>query len=150
MNDQKGSKISVGITSLVVILTVLCLTIFSVLILSTAINEKRLSEKSAEALKNYYEAETYCSDIANSLGKIWEEKGDFSELKAFATENNLDCQLEENEIYFLYQYPIDENQALFVEISVGETFEVKRWNVQATKEWVADQSLQIWDGEIVE
>ncbi|WP_352399060.1 hypothetical protein [Anaerotignum sp.] len=150
MRDQRGSKISVGITSLVVILTVLCFTIFSVLTLSTAIFERNLSQKSAEALKNYYEAETYCSQIANSLGKIWEEKGDISELKTFAIENNLHCQLEENEIYFSYQCPIDERQALFVEISVGETFEIQRWSVQATKEWVADQSLHIWDGESIE
>lgn len=147
MSNQKSPKISVGITSLVVILTVLCLTIFSVMTLSTALNEKRLSEKSAIALKNYYQAEKYCSKIANDIGRIWDKKGSVSELQDFAIENNLDCKLEENEIYFFYHYPVDENQDLFVMLCVGDKFEIRRWSVQATKEWSVDQSLQVWDGE---
>lgn len=147
MIKRKSPRISIGITSLVVILTVLCLTIFSVLTLSTALNEKRLSEKSSIALKNYYKAETYCGEIANAIGKMWEEKKDSTELQAFAAKNDLDCKKEENEIYFSYHYPIDENQALFVTLCVGDTFEIQSWCIQTTKEWVADQSMQIWDGE---
>lgn len=149
MNEKRTPKISIGIVSMVVILTVLCLTIFAVMTLTTALNEKHLSEKSATALENYYQAEAYCSEIANGLGRIWEEKKDIMECKAFAEQNNVDCQLEKNEIYFSYQYPVDESQALFVTICVGDTFEIQQWIVKATKEWVADESIEIWDGESI-
>lgn len=147
VREHKNPKISVGIISLMVTLTCLCLTIFSVLTLSTAFNERRLSEKSAVALQNYYQAENNCIEIANQIGKIWGEQGNVTALQAYAEENNVDCKLVENEIYFTYQYPIDENQALFVTLCVGTEFEIQRWCVQATKEWEPEQSLSIWDGE---
>lgn len=150
MNRDRSPQISLGITSLVVILTVLSLTIFSVMTLSTALNERHLSQKSATAMKRYYEAEAYCTEIANKLGKIWENRGDVREFMAFAEENNLDCQLEENEIYFLYQCPIDERQALFAAICIGKDFEIQQWRVQSTQDWQADESLHIWDGESME
>ncbi len=150
VNERRSPKISIGIVSLVVILTVLCLTIFSVLTLTTALNERQLAEKTAIAIENYYNAEAYCSRIANDIGQIWEKEGDITELQAYAKANKVDCHLENNEIYFTYQCAIDKNQALFVTISLGDTFEVERWNVQPTKEWIADESLQIWDGESIE
>lgn len=150
MNEKRSPKISIGIVSMVVILTVLCLTIFSVITLSTAINERQLSEKSAIAIKNYYEAEAYCSEIANKIGTIWMENKDVTQLQDFAKKNNVDCQLEKNEIYFSYQCPIDKNQALFVTLSLGDVFKIERWSIEATQEWVADQDLQVWDGESME
>ncbi len=150
VNEKRSPKISIGIVSMVVILTVLCLTIFSVITLGTAINEKQLAEKSARAIENYYQAETYCSEIANNIGKLWKENKSSFQLQDFAKENNVDCQLEKNEIYFSYWCPIDESQALFVTISVGDTFSIERWSVQATQEWVANEDLQVWDGESIE
>ena len=150
MNEKRVPKVSIGIISLVIILTVLCLTIFSVMTLTTAMNERSLSRKTAEAVENYYQAEAYCSELANEIGGLWKNEECFVSFQEFAKKNNVDCQLEKNEIYFSYHYPIDATQALFVTISVGDTFEIRQWAVQSTKEWVADQSLQVWDGESIE
>ncbi len=150
MSEKKVPKVSIGIISLVIILTVLCLTIFSVMTLTTAINERSLSRKTAEAVENYYQAEAYCSALANEIGRLWEKEGSIDSLQEFAKTNKVDCQLEKSEIYFSYHYPIDAGQALFVTISVGNTFQIRQWAVQSTKEWVADQSLQVWDGESIE
>ncbi|KXL53235.1 hypothetical protein CLNEO_12060 [Anaerotignum neopropionicum] len=150
MNEKRNPKISIGIVSLVVILTVLCLTIFSVMTLTTALNEKQLAEKAAIALENYYNAEAHCSKIANEIGEIWKEAGNKDDLQAYAKANKVDCHLEKNKLYFRYQCSVDERQTLFVTISVGDTFEIEQWCVQATSEWVPDESIIVWDGESIE
>lgn len=148
--EHKAPKISVGITSLVVIFTVLCLTVFSVMTLSTAMNEKRLSEKSAEAVEHYYSAEKACAALVNELGRLWENGAEIEELEKFAENKGFGCKLQENLLTFSYTYPIDENQALFVELTLGDTFEITRWTVQTTGEWIPDDGLQVWDGEDME
>ena len=40
MTERKPPKVSIGIVSMTVVFTVLCLTVFSVLALSTAISER--------------------------------------------------------------------------------------------------------------
>jgi hypothetical protein len=48
----------VGISSLLVIFSALCLTVFTLLTISTARAERRLSDVSAEAVSAYYNADT--------------------------------------------------------------------------------------------
>ena len=63
MVDKQMPKISVGIISITTILCVLCFTVLSVLSFSTAISERRFSEKRAVAVQNYYSAETKAAEI---------------------------------------------------------------------------------------
>ena len=49
----------VGISSLLVIFSALCLTVFTLLTISTARAERRLSDVSAEAVSAYYNAGGY-------------------------------------------------------------------------------------------
>ena len=76
MAEKKIPKISIGITSVTVILCVLCLTVFSVLALSTALSEKKFSEKRASAAQAYYEAETEAAAVVNALQETWEKGED--------------------------------------------------------------------------
>ena len=86
--------------------------------------------------------------LANEIGRLWKAQASFDEMKRLAEANNADCTLEKNEIYFSYNFPVDEGQALFVVISLGESFVIREWAVRSTKEWNADQGLQVWDGEV--
>ena len=58
MNEkQRVGFIPVGVTSLLVIFAVLCLTVFALLSVSTVRADKALSEKSAAAIDGYYRAD---------------------------------------------------------------------------------------------
>ena len=58
MKKNRGPAVpAIGGSSLLVIFSVLCLTIFSLLSFSTALAEKRTADASAQAVTNYYEAD---------------------------------------------------------------------------------------------
>lgn len=141
MANQKTPKISIGITSLSVILCVLCITVFSVLTLSTAISEKKLSEKRASAAEMYYNAETQATELANALISS-ADKIDF------AKQNNINVKENDGNLIFCYNYPIDDKQELFVELIYSNEWKVTRWQVVPTAEWTPDESLDVWDGEM--
>ena len=58
MDNKRTLPPIIGISSLLVIFSVLCLTVFALLTISTAKTERRLSDVSAEAVSAYYSADT--------------------------------------------------------------------------------------------
>ena len=140
MAEKKIPKISIGITSMTVILCVLCLTVFSVLALSTALSEKKFSEKRASATQAYYEAETEAAAVVNALQETW-EKGE--DVRLFA--EDLGVSVKGNTFSFCRS--IDTTQELQVEMYLSDGFAIKKWQVTSTKEWAPDESLPVWDGE---
>ena len=142
MAEKKTPKISIGITSITVILCVLCLTVFSVLSLSTALSEQKLAEKRAAASQNYYAAETEAAHVVNKLQSAWKKGEDFGII------------IEENEITvegntFCFDKPIDDVQVLQVTLELQDGFEIRGWKVVATGEWTPDESLDVWNGEML-
>lgn len=142
MAKKKTPKISIGITSMTVILCVLCLTVFSVLSLSTAVSERRLSEKRAEVVEQYYRAEICATELANRLMAA-------SDAAAFAEENHIKMIIDEKKEVFKYAWPIDEGQELSVEMTHTDDWKVTRWQVVSTADWTPDESLEVWDGELL-
>lgn len=142
MAEKKMPKISIGITSMTVILCVLCLTVFSVLTLSTALSEQKFSEKRAIAIQNYYAAETEAAAMVNELQETWERGADlsvFAKKKGIAAEGNI----------FRFHKSIDAGQELQVELHLSDGFEIKKWQVVSTADWTLDESLHVWDGELL-
>lgn len=66
-NRKHLSPPVVGGISLLVIFSVLCLTVFSLLTISTALAEKRLSDVSANAVSAYYSADLEAERIFASI-----------------------------------------------------------------------------------
>lgn len=143
-DEARTPKTGVGIVSLTVIFAVLCLTIFSVLALSTALTERKFSEKRCSAQADYYAAESECADIANEIGRLWEE-GEREELLCFLEENSLEYE-EEDGFRVFYQRDIDENQHLEVVLCLNEKFAIERWQVVGNGDWKADDHIDVWDG----
>ena len=148
VSDKKSPKIGMGIISLIVILTVLCLAVFSAMTLSMAIGERNLSIRTSEAVHAYYRAETACTQIANQIVRLWERDADQEMLLDFAETLDLDCQIDGNIVYFSYSCAIDDGQALFVEIVIDDAFRIVKWQTETTVEWVPDDSIAVWDGEM--
>ena len=121
----------VGICSLLVILAVLVITVFSMLSLSTVLADRRLAEASANAVTAYYEADCKAEEIFALL-----RNGEMPE--GVTSENNL----------YSYECPISDTQKLVVEISYAENnWTVKKWQAVSTAEY-EQTTLDLWDGEI--
>ena len=139
MSEKRMPKISIGITSLTVILCVLCLTVFAVLTLTTAIFERELAEKRAEATRDYYAAESEAAKLVNELQFAWENGADLQEI---AEKNGI---VIENDI-FRFQKTIDEGQELNVVLRLKNGFEIEAWQVVSVVDWTPDESIHVWDG----
>ena len=142
MDDKRIPKISIGITSMTVILCVLCLTVFSVLSLSTALTERKLAEKRAVSVQNYYKAETEAVEIVNELQKKSENKED-----VFAYANKIGVVVKDN--LFFFHKTIDDGQDLSVVLQYKNGFDILEWKVVSTADWTPDESLHVWDGEML-
>ncbi|MEA4815621.1 MAG: hypothetical protein VB120_02035 [Lachnospiraceae bacterium] len=141
---KKPPKMNIGLSSLVVIFAVLCLTVFSVLSLSSAIVEKNLAEKSAASVKEYYEADFKAAEYVDKLKEIYSFTGEFEDSSLgleFEIEEALDGK------YVSYAVPINESQAISVVLKFSvDKMNIEEWKVVQTGDWTPDDSLNVWDG----
>lgn len=133
MNKQEQRVFApvVGGSSLLVIFAVLCLTVFSLLGLSTVQADGRLSDISAQSVADYYAADCYAEEILAQLRNGY--------LPAGVTMKD--------GIYY-YTCHISDTADLLVEVKLnGMDYEVLRWQAVSTVEWTAHDDLSVWDGE---
>jgi len=142
MENKVERKPIVGLVTMLVIFSVLCLTILSVLSFSTAKYEKTLVQKNADAVSAYYIADTWATKATNEIYSTWVNNGDLATVVskyggAISNSNdnciiNLACE-------------IDDSRLLNVSISVGSEFEILSWNTVPSTQWQADEKLHVWN-----
>ena len=128
--EFQSASPSIGGTSLLVIFSVICLAVFSVLSLTTGQTEKRLSDKAADAAAAYYLADNQAEEIFACLrnGKNHE---------AAVWEGNI-CT---------YQVAISTHQVLEVRLCKdAEGWTVLRWQTRSHIDTSNTNSLPVWDG----
>ncbi len=132
MDKRKtGRPTLVGGSSLLAMFAVLCLTIFALLSLSTALAEERLRESAAQGVSAYYEGE-YQAQVL------------FARLRAGERPE----EVREENGSFYYTCPISETQDLEVELAFREgTWTVLRWQAVSTAVIPGESPLTVWDGE---
>lgn len=131
--EQRFSPPTLGGSSLLVIFAVLCLTVFALLGLSTVQADSRLSEASANAVSAYYQADAQAE----------------STLALLRSGQTPDWISVHGDIYS-FVCPISETQELQVEVQhSGEAWTVLRWQAVSVTQWEADDSLDVWDGELI-
>jgi len=130
---RKGTLPVMGICSLLTIFAVLCLTVFAVLSVSTANSDRILSEKMADAVKGYYEADCEAEKILAQLrlGQVQ------------------DGVMEETESVYCYSCPVSETQRLEVRVRIDGVnhYEILRWQLVSSVDWETDDRFNVWDGE---
>lgn len=130
MSRKRSSAPLVGVSSLLVIFAVLCLTVFALLSISTVKANQRLSENSAAAVEGYYRADRQAEEILAQLRAGERPEG----------------VTEHNGIY-TYACTISDTQSLVVEVVVdGSSCTILRWQAISTADWQADETLRVWDG----
>lgn len=119
-----------GISSLLVIFAVLCLTVFSVLSVSTVQAHRRLSEKSIAADEDYYRADAAAHEV----------------LAAIRSGGCPEHVTREGDIYE-YHCVISQTQMLTVRVRVvGQSYEILRWQAISTADWETEDRLPVWQG----
>ena len=101
----------VGGSSLLVIFSILCLTIFTLLALSTAQADKRLSDASIKAVSDYYDADLEAEKILSLL-----------------RQGEIPAGITRQDNVYSYSCPISETQDLIVEVILeNNTWDILRW-----------------------
>lgn len=120
---------AIGGTSLLVIFSVLCLTVFSLMTLTTAQAQKHLSDSSAKACTAYYEADRQAEEI-------------FALLRSGQTHP----QVHRDGSDYTYSVPITQHQSLHVWLRHDRNWQVLCWQAVVTTDPIHNQSLSLWDG----
>ena len=135
MNKKKArfALPTLGGSTLLVIFAVLCLLTFSLLTLSTALSNRRLSEASLSATTAYYEADCAAEEIIAALraGKMPEHVVRSGNTYSFS------C-------------PITEKQSLFVVLEEREnSWYITQYKTVTADDAEYDDTITVWDGESV-
>ncbi len=153
MAGRNSQGIHVGSTSILMVFSVLCLTIFAVLSFVTTNYERKLSEKTAAAVLNFYEADSHAEEILAEMQKMLNanpEPGLIDKFSAqFEQEDFLVSSLEDPMNFsFSFEVPIDEKQVLHISATVKNgIIMVNSWIILSTGSWSVDNRLNVWTGE---
>lgn len=123
MNRKKFSypPINMGTSFLLVIFIILCMVVFAVLSLSSALKDYEASKQNAARISAYYQACNKAEEIRANI----------------AAENHTEATME-------YSVPIDENQVLHVILEHTEqTWKIKSWKSESTAQWESTQTLPV-------
>ncbi len=134
-----------GASSLLVIFSVLCLTVFALLSLSTVSANHRITEKNTQALKAYYQAEEEAnrtlaqlregrvpSGVRAGRAEVFEDRGE--------------------ESVYEYSCRISDTQSLMVTVWIDAEdgtgdYKVLRWQQVSTYDWENDEHIPVYTGE---
>ncbi len=127
---KEKSISAIGLSALLTIFAVLCLTVFSLLSLSTAKADGRLGEKSRQATEDYYAADCCAEEI-------------LAQIRSGIVPDGVRV---ENGIY-TYACAISDTQILVVAVKAeGETYQIIQWQAQSAAQWEPDEKLHVWEG----
>lgn len=127
--NRTHSAPALGGSSLLVIFGVLCLTVFSLLTLTTAQAEKRLSDSNAKACTAYYEAENQAEEI-------------FALLRA----GQMPEGVQRTGNLYHYSIPITPHQSLQVQLQKEDSWQILCWQAVVTSYPDVEETLSVWNG----
>ncbi|MBO5057836.1 MAG: hypothetical protein J6C64_15970 [Lachnospiraceae bacterium] len=145
-NKKKRYGISVGTSSILVIIVVLCLVCFAGLSIVSANADYKLSSKLAERTTSYYQASSLANEefakINNAFYDFYLESADSDEYYKKIKESYSDS--------LTFSYPISSTQALSVSVEpvypddeTGNFFNVTSFCIVTTSDLQLDESLPV-------
>ena len=104
--------------------------VFALLGLSTVQAGERLSQKTARAVTDYYQADCEAEEL-------------FARLRA----GEVPAGVTQEDDTYSYTCPISDTQQLRVTLQKqGGDWAVLRWQAESTVDWETDDGLDLWDG----
>ena len=127
-----------GAVSLVMIFCVLCMAVFAVLTLSTAVREQSLAELTAQRAAEYYEADLQATSIAAAV--IAGEPVETTEVSYSFDPEGIEAS---------YTVPAGGDLLLEVRLLLtGSTYEILTWRTVYAGDWTPDTSMNLFDVDV--
>ena len=120
------NRITIGISSIVLIFMILCLAVFSLLSLSDAKSALTFAQKRAETVQIFYEA-------------------DIEAQKFIRDYRALDAEQKQSETTIVYELPMRSGQTLHLELSADGS-DILSYYVYNNTDYVIDSDLPVWGG----
>ena len=141
---MKRNAVGLGGASLVLIFSILCLAIFSVLALSSANREKTLTDRLKASTKAYYAADSRAVEIEVKLREALARGETPSEIDGVTVTAQDDT--------YTFACPIDERRTLAVVLKAARnqlpvTLQTLQWCEISTADWTPQEELDVWKGD---
>lgn len=139
-----GGGMGVGSASIMLIFAVLCLTVFALISLSVAENDKMLVDTEAKLVTEYYFADELAERV---LAEILAADVVPGEILGVSVDTRWDWDLTAEIAAF--NCPISDVKDLSVRVAIGEdmAYSILEWKMVSTGEWIIDDSLNVWIGD---
>ena len=137
MDENRSSPPAVGGSSLLVMFAVLCLVIFALLSLSTMTADVSLSQRSAQAVAEYYAAD-------------WEAERILALLRqGQVLESVEESAAEDGTVSYRYAVEISGTQELRVQVDFDKDrihYDIAQWQQVSTGDWQPEEELPVYTG----
>ena len=134
--------IGVGSASIILVFTVLCLTVFSLITYRIASNDRTLVDAEVKLVTGYYSADTLAEQILAQITAA--ESIPQSHLGVeieTLSHNNPEAEI------VVFSIPVTEAVELLVEAVIYDSaYDIISWQLMHSGEWTADDSLDLWIG----
>lgn len=137
---MKQNPVGLGVASLILIFSVLCLAIFAILTLASANREQSLTEKLKTSTAAYYEADSRAVEIE-------------AKLRAAIVQGEVPESIDGIPITVTgetvsYNCPIDQRRALSITLTRdGGALRVIAWREMNVADWTPQEGVDVWKGE---
>jgi len=133
---------SMGVSSIIAILVILVLVVFSVLSITTSKADLRLSQKTSDGLKAFYNADSTAED---KMAEVAAAIANSSDWRTDLTRGGYTLAASDEGTLIKYTVPIDDNRNLNVELLADPGGKLTRelWQVVPAKPWTPDESVHL-------
>lgn len=160
IKDNKETKtvgIQIGISSLLLIFTVVCIVIFCTLSFSSAKADHALAEKALKAAKAYYEADAQGEKIKKEVNEAILSLSDRSQedfKRKMKVKFGEKYNGNDNVLIFVINTAYDQSLNIklrpvnVAEITSGkQNFKVEEWRIVNNESYEIDTNMPLWTGE---
>ena len=135
---------SMGVSSIIAILVILVLVVFSALSITTSKADLKLSQKTSDGVIAFFEADAAAEDKLAEVAAAIARGGSWQ-----AALRDLGCEVSSvsGGTRIAYTIPVDEYRNLDVELIANAGGSIKRtlWQIVPANEWVPDNSLNLFN-----
>jgi len=141
------NRITIGVSSIVLIFLILCLSVFSLLSLSDAKTARTYATKYADSVQLYYQVDaigqTFIRDYRNMLNESKDIPANLSLLASSLPVGSWNSYDEVDTI--VCEIPTESGQTLHIEMdSAGET--ISSYYIYNSSDYVIDTQIPVWTG----
>lgn len=149
MKKKENAPFGAGISSLLMLFVILCLTVFGVLAYMTAQADSRLSARAAETVAAYYQADSAAEELlAQTDEAVFSLSGETAEIQEALEALGYTVVLEDGLLTAEYVIPVDETRQYLLRIVFDQpdgSYRVITRQTEETAVW-GEEDLEVWQG----